>query len=183
MWACALTCPLIRGNRCLDERYVVKNLVARSCLFQDQFDYRRDLDQVFGREWRDVRQSTARCNVRSGLYLRSSPISTKTPRPTFVEFHALASIPESSSFARGEKRSRCAVSAGPRAAKARRFSLPGSQLRIIRTNIHPARRRGHGAIEGGIPERRPGVAGAHGGRWAATPVPAKALPRCKQIAA
>ena len=37
MWACATTLPL------MDERYVVKNL------FQDRFDYRRDLDQVFGR--------------------------------------------------------------------------------------------------------------------------------------
>lgn len=42
----------------------MKNLVARSCLFQDLFDYRRDLDQVLGRE------------LSGGTFVKAPPVAT-----------------------------------------------------------------------------------------------------------
>lgn len=101
----------------------MRNLVPRSRLFQDLFDDRRDLDRVFGRVSSGETFDKAPPSATSAGSLPASPISTKTPRPTLVECHSLASIPESSGFASGEKRSRSAVSARRSAAKRMSFFI------------------------------------------------------------
>lgn len=122
----------------------MKNAVRRSRLFQDLFDCRRDFDQVFGRV-RVAGHSRKRHHLQLPLLpVIESSVDKDNKAYFFSSVAPRRPSGESSSFACGEgKRSRPVLQRKTERSE-KDVDFHCEEIRIIRTNIHPARKCGHG---------------------------------------
>src|ERR1700739_4186127 len=76
--------PLRRGQfQFLDWRYVMTNLVPRTNLFQDLFDFRRDFDQIFNRMLTGWPFSEGRATSETGAFAPAVESYVDKDRKTF----------------------------------------------------------------------------------------------------
>lgn len=150
----------------------MRNLVPRSRSFQDLFDDRRDLDRVFGRVSSGGTFDKAPPSATSAASLPATRSYIDKNAQTYPCRVSLARVDPKIIEELRERRETVAIGGERKAQRSetdvvllceevtdgffeRTFTLRGGP--------------GHGPMECGIPDRRPGVDGARGGRWAATP--------------
>jgi len=113
----------------------VKNVVRRSSLSQDRFDCRRDFDQVFGRV------SRGRPFEEAPPSATSAPVSTCDRVLCRQGQQGVLSSSVASQPPSGESSGKRSPSALQRKTKRseKGVDFHGEEIRIIRTNIHPAK--------------------------------------------